>query len=575
MTNIGAPPRVASQSAPGGLPNTRWLWVACWVLALLLGLAQVWASRFILKGDSMSYLDIARAISRGHWGEALNAHWSPLYPTVLGLALRVVGPSTGSEILFAHLVHFAFYVGALWCFSFFLRSLLDAHRSADSKASSAGFHALPEWAWITLGFALLTFSSLQLTHLVLLNPDLGVSAVVFLAGGLLLHIRAKPTGWRIYLILGVLLGLAYWLKAPMFPMAFVFMFAAAVAAGNLRIALPRVGVSLLAFLIVACPLVLALSRAQGHLTLGESAKMNLVWHLYDVDTLNWQGEPPGTGTPKHPPRKILDAPPVYSFAAHLKGTYPPWYDPAYWNDGMKARVTLRREIRAVLRDVESYYELFVLRQGTILAGIVALLALSGTWRQVIRNLWEYAFLLVPSLGAFCMYGLVYVEPRYIAGYVVVLWLTLLSGVRLPLSPEFQRTCAAVVIFVVLVLGVQIAGRVLTDFKNESSNSPQVQWAIAENLRHMGVAPGDTVAVAGDAVNEPWPHIAQLSIVAETRDVGREGFWWAADPQAKERVFQAFAETGAKALVADRMPAPNWSGDWQQIGNTPYFVHLLR
>jgi len=77
------------------------------------------------------------------------------------------------------------------------------------------------------------------------------------------------------------------------------------------------------------------------------------------------------------------------------------------------------------------------------------------------------------------------------------------------------------------------------------------------------------------VNEPWPHIAELSIVAETRDVGNGSFWWAADPQARARVFQAFAQTGAKALVADRMPAPDWSGDWQQIGNTSYFVHLLR
>jgi len=159
--------------------------------------------------------------------------------------------------------------------------------------------------------------------------------------------------------------------------------------------------------------------------------------------------------------------------------------------------------------------------------------------------------------------------------LVVFWLALLSGVRLPLSPEFKRTSAAVVIFMVLVLASQIAGRVLTDFKNESGNPPQVQWVVAENLRHMGVAPGDTVAVAGDSVNNPWPHIAEVSIVAETLNVGNESFWWAADPLAKSKVFQAFAGTGAKALVADRMPTRNWSGDWQQIGNISYFVHLLR
>lgn len=574
MTNDQAPSGVAARSEFRQILHTRWVWVACWAVALLLGLVQAWASRHVLVADSISYLDMADAISRGHWGAAVNAYWSPLYPGLLGLALKIIGPSKFWEIPFSHLVNFAVYVGALGCFHFFLRSLLKAHRNARSKGSSEGSDILPEWAWVSLGFALFAWTSLQLIQLFLVNPDLSVAAFVYLGAGLLLRIRVRPADWRIYLILGVVLGLGYWAKAPLFPMAFVFMFAGAVAAGNLRIALPRVGVSLLVFLMVACPLILALSRAQGRLTFGDSAKLNYACYLYGIGGLNWQGQPPGTGTPKHPPQKVLDEPPVYAFATHLKGTYPPQYDPAYWEDGMKARFTLRGQVRALLADIREYYQLFVLWQGAILGAIVTLLVLSGMWRSGTRNLAEYPFLLIPPLAALCMYAPVHVEPRMVAAYVVLLWVGILSGFRLPAPPEFNRIAAAVMISMLVMLGVQLVGQVVKDLKNGISDPQEVNWVVAEKLKRMGVAPGDIVASAGGTPFSSWYHIAEVSIVAETPDYSKESFWWAGDPQAKAQVFQAFAKTGAKAVVADRMPFPNWSADWQRVGNTSYFVHSL-
>jgi hypothetical protein len=517
---------------------------------------------------------MADAMSRGHWDAAWNGYWSPLYPALLGLALKFLGPSKSWEIPFSHFFNFVVYGGALGCFHFFLRSLLNAHRNAESKASSETSPIFPEWAVVSLGFALFTWTSLQLIQLSLVNPDLCVAALVYLAGGLLLRIHVRPADWRIYLILGGVLGLGYWAKAPLFPMAFVFMFAGVLAAGNLRTALPRAGVSLLVFLIVASPLILALSSAQGRLTFGDSAKLNYACYLYGIGGVNWQGQPPGTGTPKHPPQKVLDEPPIYEYAAHLKGTYPPMYDPAYWDDGMKARFTLRAQARALFADMMEYFQLFVLMQGAILGAIVTLLVLGGTWLSVIRNLAKYAFLLVPPLAAFCMYALVHVELRMVAAYLVLFWVAMLSGIRLPASPECKRIAAAVIISMLVSLGVQLVGRVVKDFNNGISDPQKVNWIVANELRRMGVAPGDTVASAGNSFNSSWAQIAEVSIVAETPDYGTESFWWAGDPQAKAQVFQAFAKTGAKALVADRMPSPHWSADWQQIGNTSYFVHLL-
>jgi len=235
---------------------------------------------------------------------------------------------------------------------------------------------------------------------------------------------------------------------------------------------------------------------------------------------------------------------------------------------------LRGQARAILMDLVNYYQLFVVLQGAILGAVVTLLLLSGKGRSGIRNFAEYAFLFVPPLAAFGMYALVLVEPRYVAGFVVLFWLAILLGIRLPASADLKRVATAVTISILVALSVQMACKTAKDFGDGISDSQKVQWVVAAKLKQMGVAPGDTVASAGNTFDAAWAHIAEVSIVAETPDYGTESFSWAVDPQAKAQVFQAFAKTGAKAIVADRMPVPNWSADWQRVANTSYYVHLL-
>ncbi len=64
----------------------------------------------------------------------------------------------------------------------------------------------------------------------------------------------------------------------MFPLAFVFLGVTLFAAPERRRAAPRVALALAVFLAVASPFVLALSRARGHLTLGEAGKLNYIWY---------------------------------------------------------------------------------------------------------------------------------------------------------------------------------------------------------------------------------------------------------------------------------------------------------
>ena len=63
----------------------------------LAGLIEAVFSRRALWADGISYLDMGDAMMRGDWEMAISVYWSPLYPFLQGLALRLFRPTAYSE----------------------------------------------------------------------------------------------------------------------------------------------------------------------------------------------------------------------------------------------------------------------------------------------------------------------------------------------------------------------------------------------------------------------------------------------------------------------------------------------
>src|SRR6266849_4808446 len=139
-------------SAPA-TPNYQLLRIFYWAVALALGAAQAWATRFTMNPDGISYLDIGDAYWRGDWHNAINAYWSPLYSWILGFFLKVVKPSAYWEYPLAHLVNFLIYVVALGCFEFFLATFIAQQKERDESLSEQDEIGIPEWAWWVLGYS--------------------------------------------------------------------------------------------------------------------------------------------------------------------------------------------------------------------------------------------------------------------------------------------------------------------------------------------------------------------------------------------------------------------------------------
>src|SRR6266704_6885585 len=98
--------------------------ICCWIVALALGAAQAWTTRFTMNPDGISYLDIGDAYWRGDWHNAINAYWSPLYSWILGFFLKVLKTTAYWEYPMVHLVNFLIYAAALGCFEFFLVTVI-------------------------------------------------------------------------------------------------------------------------------------------------------------------------------------------------------------------------------------------------------------------------------------------------------------------------------------------------------------------------------------------------------------------------------------------------------------------
>lgn len=580
----------AAVSSGTGSPWRRHgLLVCCWSVAIGLGAIQAWSARHSMNADGMSYLDLADAIRAGQWSDAISAYWSLVYPALLAVGLMFVRPSPYWEAAVVHGVNFIIYVFALASFHYLWAGVRDCSRSDAAANASNDHNRLPSWVWLLLGYALFIWTSLNLITLRLVTPDMCVAACVYLAAGVVVRVHQGRAGIGRFAVLGMILGVGYLVKAIMLPMAIVFAVTAMFAAGRSRKLPARIVVLSACFALLAGPSVAFLSKQKGRLTFGDSGRINYAAHvsgIYPWD--HWRGLPEGTGAPVHPSRQVLDKPAVFEFAEPVPGTYPLWYDPSYWYDGVKPVFSLPRQMSVLWQNTCGYLDLLCRQQGGWFFPVLALLALGGRPRCILRRLASCWPVLLPALAGLGIYALVHIEARYVAPFIVLTWGALLGAVRLPFGSVYDRltraVCGASLLALVLAVGIEIGPdvrRTARDLRMRMDTAPHRQWQIARHLHEMGLQPGDKVAHVGQALKSwsYWARLANVQIVSELRP---EESFWLSDDATRARVIEAFRSTGARAVIA-RRPASDerpwglpidFAPGFQSVGNTGHHVLFL-
>ena len=575
-----------------------------WCAAISLGVADAWASRNAMNPDGVSYLDMGNAFFHHNWHMAINAYWSPLYPWIEGFFLWVLKPSARWEFPIVHLVNLLVYISALASFDFFLRAFIRFHQTSiqllpspslstpspspasgregtgerwvregdertraraaiseqmvESAESSAGFR---EWVWYVLGYSLFIWTSLVMIGAGSnVSPDLCVAALVYLAFGFLLQMRNRTCSRGKFLLFGAVLGFGYLAKAVMFPLAFVFLAVALFSLSSLRKAAPRVLLSALVFGAIASPWLVLLSRAKGRLTFGESGRVNYEYHINGYAL--WF---PTARALKHPVSMLISSPPTYEFAAPVGGTYPLWYDTSYWHEGLTPRFDARGQSKAVAQSLEKYLHL-VFSPRMQLYLVVGLLVLLWLNRQLDLKtiVWNWP-VIIPTLAAIGGYLLVVTDLRYVAAYVVIVWLVLFSGVEFPAAGKAARLATAVIV----ALGVLSFYRPI--YVVAVTRVP-AYWKAAVALNNSGIKAGDKIAVIGPETFGMYvARLAKTQIIAEVRE--EMSRFCAEQPAIQARAIEALRRTGATAILASADSSARPSG-WQKLGNTAYSVYRL-
>jgi hypothetical protein len=548
----------------------RTIRAAYWVAAVVLGAAQTWYMRHRIFSDGISYLAIAQAYLRGDWHSALNGYWSPLYSWLIAIYLAIFQPSPYWQVSSLHVINFAAFLAACWTFERFLTALL--RNNSNSRQS-----CLQESTILAAGLVTVLFGGFVDIGIGYVSPDLIAYAITGLLAWLTVLIQQGQTSAWVFIAFGGALGLGYLDRSAFAPLAVFYVAAVGGILWRMRRGLIRplawIGV---AGILISAPFPIALSRDRGRLTLGDSGKLNYGWEVAGAArSTHWQGEPGDIGKPLHPTRKILSSPvPVFEFSEPVSGPYPPWYDPSYWYEGIQPHLKIGSQIS---RTVSNLIMTAIVAGACPAVPIVFLLLVAGRgdFRRLRDSLTRNWGVILPPLVAIAIYCLVFVDRRYIAGFIAVFWLSVLCALNATREPRWRHTelaarglCLLVFAGVLLPLMSASVSLALGDLVHLRERQANFNSLLAERFRKIGLRPGDKIAYSGISMNADWVRLAGCKIVAEVpitydREQGWKNFVIAnkqyqtafaeLDDKDRETVLDAFRRAGAVIAVVDGLP----------------------
>lgn len=435
-----------------------------------------------------------------------------------------------------------------------------------------------------MGYTLFLLSSLEWIGLSCDTPDMCVAAIVYLAAALVLRIHRQSKNWLNFIALGAVLGFGYLAKTAMFPIAIVFLGVALFSVGNPRRALLPILASFLIFTAISAPFIVAISTERGHPTFGDSGKLNYAWLVTGgVRPYRfWQGEEPGSGTPKHPPRELFDSPKVFEFGTPISGTYPPWHDPSYWYEGLKLKFNFIKQIKVLFKNAFYYYQEFL---GGLVFGYLIVVALGGKFWHSVKELTENWRLLVPAAAGLAVYMLgidmpgafIETQPstRYIAPFIVLLFAGVFSSVRLPDAKDSKRLIVGITLATFLLISVPLPYKTTKGLWTGVTEPKQpLHWQVAARLHQLGLQPGEKIAILGPYIHphHHWARLARVKIVAEILEAD---VFWAKDAVVRSEILKKIENTGARVIVQKpEIKIPDSVSDWQKIGTTDYYAHFF-
>lgn len=552
-----------------GLVRLQWSFRG---LIAVFALIECWYARFQNNPDGVSYMDMGDQYWRGNWHAALNAYWSPLYGWLAGLTLQLTKPTMRWEYPVIHLMNFAIFLVTLICFEFFWRELLAAGKENALAEESSHY----QWA---LGYLLFICIYLGSRELEGVGADLLVATLVYLAFGMMLRFSAGRAETLTAALLGATLGFGYLAKAAMLPFGMVVLITLLAVVRNRPSGMRLAAVALLSFLMISTPYIAALSWNYHRFTIGDTGKLNYAWSVNRPTTmhLHWQGDGGASAPPLHSSRKILNWPEVFEFATPITGTYPVWYDPTYWWAGVDTKPHPVRQIAQFFHNLGRIANYLFRELGALTTVVLMTFLLSDRGKGCSRKVIQFWPILIPTIAVFLMYAMIIWMSRYTTGVMLTGFGVLIASISI--SEEKKKIL--VLRAASLALSVMAAVMVLQSMyqNHHDTGHWEQQVELAEQLRTMGIEPGERVALIGMGQDESdWARLDRVKIVAEVTQTPETGdsitAFWNASTEGQAAALNALKSTGGIAVVSIIPPGALAPG-WVPLKNTGHAIIFFR
>jgi len=561
--------------------NLRKVQVLFRMLAIGLGVLHVYAAikSQSMNADGISYLDIGDAYFRADWVNAINPVWSPLYSWILGLVNFLVRPPMEWEFPVVHMINLLIYMGTLASFEFLWEKIRWSHAPAVETKTVQ----MPDWLWWVLGYLLFIWITLSLIEMWSVTPDMLMASFVFLAAGLIAQIRAGDANFRNFLYLGLVLSLGYLSKTFMFAMALVFLAISIIVIRRKTNSLPYVLGATGIFILISLPFILLISEKKGKFTIGEAGTVTYVRYVNGIPFPHWKGDPIEGIIPTHLSRMVHQSPAVYEFGEPVGGTYPISTDPSFWYEGIEPRFDFGGLLGRLSASGVVYAELFLQRQGIFFACVLALYMMGQRQKYPFEETLRRWALVIPAVVAFGLYATVLVEDRYVGAFILLFWADILANIQVPDLGKNRSWLKSLGLIASIGLMANIVIFNLNGFNRlnqsleagvvEPVAAPARPLAVAQSLRDLGLKTGDKVGVIGYAYDSFWARLARVKIVSEMLETDAVEYW-ASDNILQQSVLQAFAGTGAKAVIAEYVPDYAQLKDWHRVGDSNYYIYVF-
>ena len=604
-TQENLPRMTASPAQPNQLSNwLRRLWPLYCFLAALVTFGYALYDSYQIDGDAVSYMDIADLIRAHNWHAIIDGYWNPLYPAFLAIGQTIFHPTRYTELHTYYLVNFGIFLLEMLAVVALTDALIKLREFRETAATSSPLSfLLDRYTLRYLGIAILVICSQRELSVGKVRPDaLLLAFLLFGVAALLRHFATNHLGYAA--LMGIALGLAYLTKSFAFP--FTLLCILALVIFRLfwqRQSVARVAASallaLLCFSIVAGPYIAALSKQKGRLDFGDSGSLNYIWFVSGTEKMHLEQDMTSSfGSAdvnlKHPETRLLNAPATYSYKPFPYGTYPVWFDASYFNDQIKSRFNLHRQITVIhgcivriLRYMANHPEAWALLILLLLAGAT----LRARWQPSANAFWLVPFLL--GVATLCIYGIVNVEDRYLSASFFLILLPVFAAARISSSTENSATptsairtaaTAAVALLSFLAIGesARIVGQLRRDLvfiKYPAGWYDRDTFRAAHALNDLGVGPGDTIACIGTRAclyDHYWARLAGVRILNEIYEPEAPLYPALAAESNRDQAYDTLRREGAKVLVGYFEPGTMNSTDpvaagWRELGGTPFYA----